>query len=140
MLYYFTSLTFWDTHMLKTHPSYKVNWYHKMRISLSNELNQTDMLGEHQAHLNSLQESPRLLFYFLPHKVTFCGKFQRSGNLARQWDAKVEVLHMRKFKTTWVHLPGIHIRQVAIWSILQMAIIQTEPPITQNYLTFHDCK
>lgn len=145
MLYYFTFPNFWNTHMLKTYASYKVNWDHKISISVSNELNQTGMLGKHLAHIKRLKFLGRVtmigfLFLFYTPKVTFCGKFQRSGNLAGQWDAKVEDLHMRKFKCTWTHLSGIHIRQVASWSILQMDIIQTELPITQNYLTFYDHK
>lgn len=55
MLYYFTFPNFWNTHMLKTYPSYKVNWDHKMSISVSNELNQTGTLGKHLAHIKRLK-------------------------------------------------------------------------------------
>lgn len=69
MLYYFIFLSFWDTHMLNIHPSFKVNWDHKMSISVSNELNQTGMLGEHLSHTKRLKFFARatmvgFLFFF----------------------------------------------------------------------------
>lgn len=37
------------------HPNYKVNWDHKMSISVSNELNQTGMVGKQLAYIKRLE-------------------------------------------------------------------------------------
>lgn len=89
MLYYFTFSSVLNTHTLKTQPSYKVNWDHELvDISLSKELNQTGMLGEHLAHSTWLKFLERVtmsgLLWFSSPKATFSGTFQRSGNLSRQ--------------------------------------------------------
>lgn len=89
MHHYFTFSSFLNTRMLKTHPSYKINWDHELDMSVSEDHTQTGMVGERITHTEWLKllaiVTMIVLFVFVEHFRDLDNAIERFGSF--NWES-----------------------------------------------------